>query len=910
MKSRIVQFILLAVAVAGIFPAAVASDYYAADLNGDDASSPGSLEAPFKTISKAAAVMVPGDRCFIREGIYRETVTVSQNQLYFGAYSNEHVVVSGCDLVAGSWSVYAGSIMKAAVTNKVLQLFANGQRMNLARYPNEDANQDMLSDDEWEATETVGLSTAGTGLAKVTFSTMNQPTGHWVGGYYTGQNGSDPFTAAVGQIISSSGSSININELAYYSRLKTNAVSGIGSGVGYIINHINALDIAGEWYWNNGLLYLYPEAGTDLTNNAVVEARFRLLGFVLDSKSDVVLENIHFHAASISMADATNCLVDGCSVRYPAPWSNYSYPNGHDYGGRADGSVGLYISGTGNVLTNSYIARSWGSGIRVEGVANALNNCVIEDIDWCGRRMAGVQLLGVSNRVERCTIRNCGRDGIDGGQRRIGFEQWGTWQVMRNNRIEHTGWLATDSGGFYINLQGALPAHCEFAYNEVFYNHGGLYASGIFLDNGTHTARIHHNLLVGPQQWGLVLNDGKLEVTDNVLVANNTIWEMDSWGLRVATSTPSYNPTNICVVNNLSCSGFLLYTGTIQSSNSSAMPETEFEDVKGNDFRLVAGSQYIDAGVVIPGITDGYTGSAPDCGAYEDGVVWTAGSSLPVPPEYMEVDTDADTVPDITELIFGTDPLNAETFGNRVSDGEIYRTAGQVVVNPVKIAATNIVLEFDSKANWYHYCEWTDSLASNIWKTVSGTGISGMGDNRSMAFDPDEGSSGFVRISSSLIQSGLKPVFRDGFDNYSPEPANGVLFSGVNTLWTGSTLVRLYDSNVTAVPADSGQYYVQFIGETGGGTIFCTIETEIGQNYILGVALARVTSNGFPNLDVQITGSASRRISATLLPGEWQYIVIRFTAVGRETGIAFSEPGTNSVGQAPILDSICVSKGS
>ncbi len=37
------------------------------------------------------------------------------------------------------------------------------------------------------------------------------------------------------------------------------------------------------------------------------------------------------------------------------------------------------------------------------------------------------------------------------------------------------------------------------------------------------------------------------------------------------------------------------------------------------DFRLRAGSAAVDAGVAIPNITDGFTGKAPDLGAYELG---------------------------------------------------------------------------------------------------------------------------------------------------------------------------------------------------------------------------------------------------------------------------------------------------
>jgi hypothetical protein len=46
------------------------------------------------------------------------------------------------------------------------------------------------------------------------------------------------------------------------------------------------------------------------------------------------------------------------------------------------------------------------------------------------------------------------------------------------------------------------------------------------------------------------------------------------------------------------------------------------------DFRPVAGSPLIDAGIIIPGYTDGFTGKAPDLGAYEaDAEPWVAGAN-------------------------------------------------------------------------------------------------------------------------------------------------------------------------------------------------------------------------------------------------------------------------------------------
>jgi len=52
-----------------------------------------------------------------------------------------------------------------------------------------------------------------------------------------------------------------------------------------------------------------------------------------------------------------------------------------------------------------------------------------------------------------------------------------------------------------------------------------------------------------------------------------------------------------------------------------------FEDLASQDFRPAGGSPLINAGRVIPGITDGYEGTAPDIGAYEaNQPLWVPGA--------------------------------------------------------------------------------------------------------------------------------------------------------------------------------------------------------------------------------------------------------------------------------------------
>jgi hypothetical protein len=102
-----VLFLLSEISVAGV-------NYYVSPT-GSDSYNGTSLSTPFKTIQKAASVMVAGDNCFIRQGTYRETVTPvnsgsAGSPITFAAYQGEKVIVSGADTVLG-WTVHSGQYL-------------------------------------------------------------------------------------------------------------------------------------------------------------------------------------------------------------------------------------------------------------------------------------------------------------------------------------------------------------------------------------------------------------------------------------------------------------------------------------------------------------------------------------------------------------------------------------------------------------------------------------------------------------------------------------------------------------------------------------------------------------------------------------------------------------------------------
>lgn len=124
----------------------MAAEYFVAP-GGDDASA-GTLAQPFRTLGKAAALLQAGDTCWLRAGVYRETVRPANSgdagkPIRFAAYKGEAVTISGADPLAGEWTRQQGDIYKLATDRKFIQLFMDGRMMLEARWPNADSRDLM-----------------------------------------------------------------------------------------------------------------------------------------------------------------------------------------------------------------------------------------------------------------------------------------------------------------------------------------------------------------------------------------------------------------------------------------------------------------------------------------------------------------------------------------------------------------------------------------------------------------------------------------------------------------------------------------------------------------------------------------------------------------------------------------------
>jgi hypothetical protein len=734
-----------------------AATYYVSATAGDDSRTAAQAQdsaTPWRTIQKAASTMVAGDRCVIRGGTYRETVTPTVNSLTFEAAAGEVPVVTGCDVITG-WTLHAGATYRATVDTRVRAVFANGAHMQIARQPNEDG--DPFTKTEWANTNAQNISTSGTGTATITFAGANWAPDQWVGGRYWGLHGQNFYQGNQGRITASTADTLTITDLN--GCLRDGLDEFEGAGQGYIINHLAALDAATEWYWGGTTLYYQPTGGVSPATQTV-EAQVRLWGFDLSGRSSVTVSGVRFFASSVLIDNGHSNTIDTCAFLYHAPWGDHREPftnqgeRGHyEYGAKEDGTGGIFVRGTGNVIKNSYIAHAYGLGVHIrEGSGNTVENCLIEDFNWLAKQDGGgVFLNGPDHAVRRCTIRKTSAMAISCTQ--IGSNLVRRPQIFRND-LSDTGRLLLDGGqaAVYINNHNASSADRTLDGGRLAYNRVGLVniafnngkGFGLYMDDGTHEVTIDHNVIFAGTgvRWPIFSNGSGHQVI-NFNVYNNTIWEHPDVSngagfvssLTLATGTPA-NRVSINVRNNHAQRAvYREINGTagdaVLSNNRSNVPATEFVDVAARDFRLVAGSASIDAGVAIPGITDGFAGTAPDIGAFEAGVApWTAGSTLTGDPTGGPTVAVPSAPTNLTAAPEGTSAIRLNWTDN-VSDEvgfRLERHAGdgsfQLVATPAANATT--YLDVALAAGTYTYrlraynAAWDSANTSSASATILG----------------------------------------------------------------------------------------------------------------------------------------------------------------------------------------------
>lgn len=600
---------------------AIAIEYHVHPSGAD--GNPGTNALPFRTVQRAVNAAQAGDVVTVAEGVYRETVTTPRSgangqPIVIRAATGARVVVSGADVLAG-WQPAPGmdavwTVPMAGTLGDGEQVFVDGVMMNWARWPN--SGLDPLRPVETTA-DNATLNTfpnAGS-FADATFndSECNFPSGFWDGARIVSPLGKG-WLVKHGTVTHSEPGSIqfSFHRLATGTTVSATYDPAAGNTF-YLCGKLHALDAPGEWFHDAATSRLYlrtPES--DAPANHLVEAKRRDLAFDLRGRSDIQLQGIGLFAARILTDSASARLeIDGMEARYVF---HTNYVANISFGTHMSDS-GIILAGTEHVLRNSEIAYSAGNGVTLLGSGHRIDNCRIHNVDYIGSDASAVN-TGLSGEVTNCEISNSTFH--DAGRSLLVIRRLASSRIHHN--LFHRSMLrTTDGGGIYTYQHDGV--NTEIDHNIVRDTTGD--DATIYLDNGSSSFRMHHNLLFGVFESGIFLNTP----SPNNLVFNNTL-------VTVQSSMGGGGSADGSELRNNICTGPIgIPSGATLSNNIASTTNPLFTDPSALDFTLSAASPAVDAGMVLPPYTDGFIGAAPDIGAFEFGATpWTAGSSnIPSP---------------------------------------------------------------------------------------------------------------------------------------------------------------------------------------------------------------------------------------------------------------------------------------
>lgn len=249
-----------------------AADFYVSPDGAD--GNAGTLERPFATVQQAqqAARKLAGREpvnVYLRSGVYYLSEPLvftpadsgtKQSPVVYQAYGQETVVISGGQKLSLTWEPYRDGIQQAKVPAGFTtdQLFVNGQRQPMARYPNFDPNERIYN------------GCAADALSPERVARWKDPRGGFVhamhgsewGGFHYLITGKTPD-----------------NKLTLEGGWQNNRPSKMHPRFRFVENVFEELDAPGEWFLDAGTstLYYYPPADLNLAKATVEAVRLRHL---------------------------------------------------------------------------------------------------------------------------------------------------------------------------------------------------------------------------------------------------------------------------------------------------------------------------------------------------------------------------------------------------------------------------------------------------------------------------------------------------------------------------------------------------------------------------------------------------------------------------------------------------------
>lgn len=633
--------------------------------NGDDVN-PGDEQKPLRSIQAALDRMVAGDACILRGGTYREAAIFKTSgeegkPVRLQAYPGESVVLDGTEAVPKTWTVYKEKIYKTSVdTKKIEQLFVGREMMVEARWPNMTFEQ-RLGRSRWAQMDKgsrhgkiVCEEIAKTGIDFTgAMACLNVAHQWWTWSRPITQHQSGSNTLEYPADLKG----LAFCDPALYKKIPEWVTKTWEDDYFYLYGKLELLDVETEWFHDskNGLLYFYAPGGV---SPSTLDVRFKARDYALKAKGQHHLEikGIKFFATSFRLDDCDDCRIENCELLYPTYTRTIT-----EFDPKKKESVITKITGDRNVVRHCSLAYANNAGLEVMGSQNRVKNCIIHDVNWMGTLeypalKLGVKPHSVNGRTnENSEVTSHGNVAshntlYNGGNALLSFAAPDS--VVEYNHVYDGGLACKDVSLIY----GSSPiTHGSVVrYNWVhgcvtdgFSGRGGHGGIGIRADDYSRSNIFHHNVVWDCGEIGITLKG------DGHLVYNNTVfgigtpeapwldfvfplgeekkqpWYPHQFEILAKQNQHSEVMNNIGRYINLGhkVTDMLKDSERIHHNLRATDPTPLLMDTTHFDFRPKPESALVNAGVPIPGYTDGFKGKSPDLGAYESqGERWVAGA--------------------------------------------------------------------------------------------------------------------------------------------------------------------------------------------------------------------------------------------------------------------------------------------
>jgi len=512
--------------------------YVAPSASGGSNSNAGtSLAAPFETLAHAIDQLTAGDILYIREGTYRETITIDEdgssgNLITIQNYNNEVVTIDGTVDVTGTWSTYndVSGAHQLSYTGDITQLFVDDQLMVNARWPNAQFNDDSIFSHSTWAEGVEGSSSNGS----LTIDTSVH----------------DPGTIDLDE-------SIGILNIGSF---KTSTVEITGHNLAtdvitYNSSHLTGnyktkhhyyffegkkdfIDTNNEWFHDktNNILYLFPDDGSDPSNRSI-KAKTTDYRVTFNAANYVKLKGINFFATTFQMTgNSDNNIIEECNFYFPSAskrmlgtTNGVGTPNVTELEGNADN----------NHILKCLFEYSEGEALRIKGDNNTIENNYFHHIDWSvsdlESLMVSILCTGDDNIFDNNSIHTTGASAtVLPGER----------SIFSYNNITNTGLLQSDGAVFQgtsANVSGSVVHH-NYIYDTEKYAFRYDAPGGDASSAGSYGI-MHHN--IADNTNGLMIKG------NNQIIAHNTIINTQNNKNDIVILSEDCSNTNTWLFNNL-----------------------------------------------------------------------------------------------------------------------------------------------------------------------------------------------------------------------------------------------------------------------------------------------------------------------------------------------------------------------